>query len=485
MRTLLVLLLAFGDAPRGELKLNGLFGDGMVLQRDVPCPVWGTADPGSEVAVSIAGQRKTVKAGPDGRWSLKLDPLPAGGPHELVAEGPSRVAVRDVVVGEVWIAAGGSKMEVPLKASPTGATLSDAGKFRLFRVPPRRFEKPQSDVTGTWKRDPQALADFSAIAALFGLQILEQIKVPVGLIQATDVDAPPQDWISMGALERSPAGRSVAFNNRRNRENFDSSHTLYYYAVLKAKERGRDPEAVPKPTALPPGPCMLHQGMIAPLIPYAIRGVVWYPSEAHVQEPGLLAAMIQGWREEWKQGDFPFAFVQLGGAGPRADEPEDSYRAEFRAIQDKVQALPNVGMAVSLDIGEPTEGRAKTLVDLARRLSTWAEDQVYGKGVVSSGPVFESMKSLGDKLQLKFKSAGSGLACPDAKISGFAVCDSLFQTFHWAEAKIEGNSVIVWSDKVQWPSEVRYAWGDHPKANLYNKEGFPAPPFKTDSFPRR
>ena len=484
MRPLLLLLL-LGAPPRGELRLNGLFGDGMVLQRDAACPVWGTADPGSDVSVSIAGQRKSAKAGADGRWSLKLDPLPAGGPHDMIVEGPARVVVRDVLVGEVWIAAGGSKMEVPLKSSPTGATVSDAGKIRLFRVPPRRSEKPQSDVTGAWKRDPQALADFSAIGALFGLHLLEQLKVPVGLIQATDVDAPPEDWTSMGTLERSPAGRSVAFNARRNRENHDASHTLYYYAVLKAKERGRDPEAVPRPSTLPPGPCRLHQGMIAPIVPYALRGVLWYPSETHVQEPGLLAAMIQGWREEWKQGDFPFAFVQLGGAGARADEPEESYRAEFRALQDKALALPNVGMAVSLDIGEPTEGRARTLADLARRLSLWAEDQAYGKGVVSSGPVFDSMKSLGDKLQLNFKNAGSGLTCPDGKISGFAVCDSLFQTFHWAEARIEGNSVIVWSEKVLWPSEVRYAWGGHPKANLYNKEGFPARPFKTDSFPRR
>ncbi len=502
MRTALALLLlvlsggprgagvegALGTSPRGELTLHGLFSDGMVLQRDAACPVWGTAEPGSEIAVSIAGQRKTAKAGADRRWSLRLDPLPAGGPHEMTVEGPARLTVRDVLVGEVWLAAGGTKMEAPLKSIRAGATISDAqaSRFRLYRVPVRRSETPETDAAGAWtSRDPRATADFSAIAYLFGLELLEQLKVPVGLIQATDADAPPELWTSMGTLERSPAGRRIAFNARRNRENHDASHTLYYYAALKAKERGRDPDLIPKPSALPPGPCLLYQGMIAPLVPTALRGVLWYPSEAHVQDPELLGAMIQGWREEWKQGDLPFGFVQLGGAGPPADEPEESYRAEVRAIQEKTLSLPNVGMAVSLDLGEPTEGRPRTPVDLARRLALWAEDQVYGKGVVSSGPAFESMKSLGDKLRLTFKNAGSGLTCPDGKVTGFAVADSLFQEYRWAEAKIEGNTVTVWSDKVAWPSEVRYAWGNHPKANLYNKEGFPARPFKTDRFLKR
>lgn len=483
MLPLLLLTAAFGPAPRGELKLHGLFADGMVLQRDRDCPVWGTADAGSDVRVSIAGQKKSAKAGADGRWSVRLDPIPAGGPHEMTVEGPARVVVRDVLAGEVWLAAGGSKMELPLKSSQARATVSDAqvGMLRLFRVPARESEAPEREVQGAWRNS--SAAEFSAVAYLFGLELLDQLKVPVGLIQASAADAPPEQWTSMGSLQKTPAGRFIAMNLRRSQESYDAGVTLHYYAVLKAKARGRDPESVPKPPK-PDTPCRLYNGMVAPLVPYAIRGALWYPSETHVQDPGLLETTMRGWREDWAQGDFPFGFVQLGRGGARRDEPEDSYFAEFRALQEKTAALPGVGMALGLDIGDPADARPKTQLDVARRLALWARSQVYGKEAVWSGPVFESMKSEGDRLRLKFRNAGGGLVSGSEKLSGFAVAD-MFLTFVWAEARIEGDTVVVWNDAMRWPTQVRYAWADNPRATLYNKEGLPARPFRTDNWVRR
>jgi sialate O-acetylesterase len=487
VRILLLALLAV-PPPRGELRLNGLFSDGMVLQREFPCPVWGTADPDAEVAVAIAGQKKKARAGADGRWSVTLDPILSGGPHEMVVDGPARRVVRDVYAGEVWLVAGGSAMEVPLKSSRARATVSDeqASVLRLCRVPRRESAAPERDVACAWKvRDPQATADFSALGYLLGLELLERLKVPVGLIQVTTEDAPAELWMSMAALSRSPAARMIVMDVRRNRENFDAAHTLYYYQALKARQRGRDPGLIPKPSALPPGPCLLYNGMVAPLVPYGLRGALWWPSESYVQDPGLLAALIRGWREEWKQGEFPFGFVQLGGSGKRLEEPEESYRAEFRIEEEKALALPNVGMAVSLDFADPADARPKNHLDLARRLAPWAEGRIAGKEVVVSGPVLESKKSLGDRLVLTFRNTGGGLACPDEKVAGFAVADSLFQSWHWAEARIEGDTLTVWSEKVKWPAEVRYAWADRPRANLYGKDGLPARPFRTDTWPRR
>jgi sialate O-acetylesterase len=477
---------AFGPLPAAELRLHGLFGDGMVLQRDAACPVWGTAEPGREIAVSIAGRKKTATAGADGRWRVELDPLPAGGPHEMTVEGGARLQVRDVLVGEVWLACGGPRMELPLKSSPVRATVSDeqVAKFRLYRVPLREALDPEREVAGAWSaRDARAAADFSAVAYLFGLEILDALKVPVGIVQVTAPDGPPELWTSMASLEKNPAARRILFDLRRGKESYEAGVTLHYYETLKAKARGRDPEAVPKPK-LPPVPCRIYNGMIAPLAPFGIRGVIFYPTDAQAQEPGLLTATIQGWREDWKRGDLPFGFVQLGRAGDRRDEPEDSWWAEVRAMQEKIAQLPNVGLAMSLDIADPADARPRTQLDVARRLALWAQAQVYGKDVVWSGPIFESVKSEGDRLRLTFKNAAGGLVLGGSGRSGFAVADG-FMRYVWAEAKVEGNTVVVWNDRMKWPTEVRYAWADNPRGTLYNKEGLPARPFRTDSWPRR
>ena len=492
VRAALVLLLsasaALGIPPRGELRLHGLFGDGMVLQRDAPCPVWGSADPGTEVAVAFAGRRKAATAGADGRWMVRLDPTPAGGPYELTVEGPARLVVRDVLVGDVWLATGGSKMEAPLKSSQARATVSDEQleRLRLFRVAPREEDEPARDARGGWaSRDARAAADFSAVAYLFGLEILEKQRVPVGLIQATAPDAPPELWISPAGLAKSPAARTVLMNHRRALENFASATTLHYYAVRKARERGRDPDAIPPPPR-PGAPCRLYNGMIAPLAPYALRGAIAHPSESHVQDAGLLGATIEAWREEWGRGDFPFGFVQLGRLGTRAAAPENSDWAEFRVQQERTAALPKVGMVVSLDVGDPADERPRTALDVAQRLALWAQAAAYGRDLVWSGPVFESLKSEGDRLRLRFRNAGGGLVAGGGGLAGFAVADD-FMEYAWAEARIEDDSVVVWNEKMKFPTHVRYAWGDNPRGTLYNREGLPAHPFRTDDWgaPRR
>jgi sialate O-acetylesterase len=478
---LLWLLLAPVLETRAELKPNALFSDGMVLQRDFACPVWGTAAAGTEVAVEIAGQKKSAKAGADGKWSLKLDPLPAGGPHELKIGGAT---LKDVLVGEVWICSGQSNMEWSVNSSANPAEEKAAAnhpKLRHFGVKKNPADTPQAEVVGSWKVcSPENVGSFTAVGYYFGRELLKSLDVPIGLIHTSWGGTAAELWTKNELLAGNPELKPLVDDFPKRMKSYETALENHPKAVEKAKAEGK-PE--PRKPSKPMAPSCLYNGMIAPLLPYGIRGAIWYQGESNAsrakQYETLFPLMIKNWREDWGQGDFPFGFVQLANFMARKPEPGESNWAELRDAQTKTLALPNTGMAVIIDIGDEKDIHPKNKQDVGKRLAAWAQAQVYGQSIVYSGPLFDSCKAEGTSIRVAFKHVGGGLVAKGDGLKGFAIAGEDGK-FVWADAKIDGETVVVSSPKVEKPAAVRYAWADNPDCNLYNKEGFPASPFRSD-----
>ncbi len=492
MAALFVLVLgSLGTArePRAELKLHALFSDGMVLQSDFASPVWGTVEPGEEITVSIAGQKKSAKAGADGKWSVKLDPLKSGGPHELTVAGRNSITVRDVLVGEVWICSGQSNMEWTVNGSLNPADEKAAAtypKIRHFLVPKKQAETPQADVVGAWKLcSPETVGGFTAVGYFFGRELHQKLGVPIGLIHTSWGGTAAEVWTSKRVLEGTELLKPLVESYAKRMENYEKQTAGFKEATEKAKAEGKP---APKAPGKPMMPSCLYNGMIANVLPYGIKGAIWYQGESNAgrakEYQTLFPAMIKNWREDWGQGDFPFGFVQLANFKARKNQPADSDWAELREAQTMTLSLPKTGMAVIIDIGDAADIHPKNKQDVGRRLALWAQSQVYGKELVYSGPLFDSVKVEDGKLRVAFKHAGSGLQAKGEKLTGFAVAGE-DREFVWADAKIDGNSVVVSSEKVSKPVAVRYAWADNPECNLYNKEGIPASPFRSDTWPRK
>lgn len=479
-----------GDA-RPALRINVLFADGMMLQRDRPCPVWGSAAAGDEVSVAIAGQTKTARAGADGRWSVRLDPLSAGGPHEMTVTGTATLVVKDILVGEVWIAAGGSNMEMPLKSAKIAQTAADddaIARLRFFTVAKGSAEEPQSDTSGSWiSGRSEGVGDVSAAAYYFARDVQRALKVPVGIVQASADDSRADQWVSRRGLGSTRGGRGSLTLYGMQIANYRDTYAKYQGSLLRAEEARKKGEAPPRVLPEPPKPfpiCDLYNARIAPLIPFAIRGAIWYQGEAEVFQTWayetLFPGLIRSWREEWGQGDFPFGYVQLAGQGPRAD-PGPSLLAQFRDAQLKALALPHVGMASAIDIGDEDSVRPRNKEEVGRRLALWALAEAYGQNVVHSGPLLDSIKIEQDKIRILFKHVGGGLKPPEGRLRGFRMSGD-FRIFVDADAVIDGDTVVVSSREVKWPAAVRYGWSDNPDGNLMNKEGLPASPFRSDNW---
>lgn len=486
-----LILAALGSAaqPRAELKVHSLFQEHMVLQADFNCPVWGTVEPGEEISVSIAGQKKTAKAGADGKWSLKLDPMKAGGPHEMTVAGRNTVTIADVLVGEVWVCSGQSNMEMVVNSCLNVAEEKASANFpmvRHFLVKKNPQESPVADVSGSWKlTTPENVGGFTAVGYFFGRELHQKLNVPVGLIHTSWGGTAAELWTSKPVLEGNEVLKPIVDNFSKRMENYEKQVAGYKEAVEKAKAEGKP---APKAPSKPMAPSCLYNGMIAPVLPYGIKGAIWYQGESNAgaakQYQTLFPEMIKNWRKDWGQGDFPFGFVQLANFMARKDLPADSNWAELREAQTMTLSLPKTGMAVIIDIGDAKDIHPKNKQDVGKRLSLWAQSQVYGKDIVYSSPLYEAMKVEDGKARISFKHTGTGLVAKGDKLTGFSIAGE-DKNFVWADAKIDGNTVVVSSDKVAKPAAVRYAWADNPDCNLYNKEGLPASPFRTDDWGKK
>jgi len=625
------MLLVAVPTLRADPRLAALFSDHMVLQRGRSIPVWGLADAGEEITVTLHGAVRQARAGAGGRWRVDLPAQDAGGPFTLTVAGKSTLRVRDVLVGEVWVASGQSNMTLELaRASRADAASASHPQVRLFTVPKATSLEAVETLAASWQPcTPEAAGAFSAVAYYFGRRLHEDLGVPVGLIHTSWPGSLGEEWtplatlrgdpqlapivqgweeraarwvggeenprhvdLRLGPVELTGAGRTalrlaptgpgaadrawrfswetapqVSFEWQAGPEptarlegelrardsarltidlNADGSpldvtafdairlrvagegsfqlHSLqpsitdwddYSSELIAASPEWRDvtiPIAslkqagwgVQKPFtadavsalvveallgrdgARPPGG--LYNAMVAPLVPYAIRGAIWYQGEGNAdrarQYRALLPALVRSWRAAWGQGDFPFLIVQLPNYRSRSPLPQESGWAELREAQAMALQVANTGLAVTIDVGEAEDVHPANKRPVGERLARWALGTVYGRPGEYSGPLFESMQVEGAAARIRFRHTGTGLTATDHRpLCGFAIAGA-DRRFTWAEAEIEGDTVVVHHPDVTRPTAVRYAWADNPDGNLGNREGLPASPFRTDDWQR-
>lgn len=506
LRTVLAFLVCLGltAAASADVKLPAVFGDHMALQCDAPVPVWGWADPAEKVTVSANGQSKTATADSVGKWSVKLDALKAGGPIEITIKGNNTIRLSDVLVGEVWLCSGQSNMAMTVGSSLNAKeeiAVADYPKIRLFTVARKTAEEPQKDCQGQWRAcEPKTVGGFSAAGYFFGRELHKQLNVPVGLIDSSWGGTPVEGWTCLKAQEAVPelAPRMEGFKKllanyspEKAKQQYEKQMAKWKEDVAKAKTAGKPAPRRPQlfdPHLAPNSPGRLYNGMIAPLAPYGIRGAIWYQGESNAGNAliyGLqMKTMISNWRKIWGAGDFAFLFVQLPNfMAPQKSPSEMSGWPLIREQFVKTLAVPNTGMAVTIDIGEEKDIHPKNKQDVGKRLAQWALAKTYGKDVVACGPLYKSMKQEDGKIVVEFDYAAGRLVSKGDTLKGFAIAGE-DKTFVWAEAKIEGDKVVVSSPKVKSPVAVRYAWANNPECNLFNQAGLPASPFRTDDWPQ-
>src|SRR5579871_179560 len=625
-------------------SLPTLFTDHMVLQRGREIHIWGNAEPQEKITATLAGYTSSSVADAQGHWSTHMPAMTAGGPFTLTVHGKKEVVIKDVLIGDVWIASGQSNMTYSLDGAEGAATevpKANYPQMRLFTVPRRITASPQDNTRPAhWEIcTPESAKGFSAVAYYFAREIQRKEKIPIGLVESAWPGTAIQEWIAPEALRADPELKSLVtewdgtrpsekeaatelqpldleFDNfelipvdagsaAKTLANFDdgssrlSTGGTFAYSWADAREtlfelvspgrsgkyaarvagkvdgttdsilsatysmnespadlaefagirfwvrgsgsfrfRSKQPTitdyddyATPLLKATPdwqqmtirfrdlrqdgwgvvkeftqaaltgfafecvaergyaPMPVSaLYEGMITPLLDYQFRGALWYQGESNALEAHqyrkLLPALIRNWRDAFRQSDLAFLIVQLPNHGEIPVEPKESAWAELREAElMTVKQVPNTGLAVTIDVGDPNDLHPHRKREVGERLATWALGTIYHEDVVYSGPLYESMKIDGSEMRIRFSHIGSGLeARGDTRLEGFAVAGS-DRKFHWADALIDGDSVVVSSPQVPAPVAVRYAWGDSPECNLYNKDGLPASPFRTDDWP--
>lgn len=487
-------------SPATEIVVPALFANGMVLQRDLPIPVWGTAAPGQNVTVTLDKQWAIATADAAGKWMLRLKPVPAGGPYDVTVSGRNTITYTDVVIGDVWIASGQSNMAKPVRMAidaENEIAKSTDPSLRMFAVKASANDEPQTKLTGSWSRaEPNATAGFSAVGCFFARELRKELNIPIGVIHSSRTSSPARAWTPREALTADPllkpivdSWEKVVADAPAATAKYEADSKVWQEGVNKAKAAGLP---APKKPAPPPNlklsgrPSALYNGMIAPLVPYGIKGVIWYQGEsdagAAAQYKTLFPALISSWRKEWGQGDFPFHFVQLANYLPVQTHPSEGSMAFVREAQAGALSLPNTGMAVTTDIGDAGDLHPKNKQDVGKRLALSALAQVYGRKIPYSGPVLGSMRIEGATVKLRFMHADGGLK-PRAgeDLKGFAVAGA-DRNFEWATAKIVGDTLELSSPVVTTPVAVRYNWASNPIGNLYNGAGLPAGPFRTDAW---
>lgn len=532
MRILLVtgVIALATAAARADVKLPAIISDNMCLQANKALPIWGKADPGEKVTITLGEQSESATAGQDGKWQVMLHAMPENsGPFEMKVAGKNSIDVKNVIVGEVWLASGQSNMEFGFNGAHNHVEEQPKAsypKIRIFNLQKKIAFEPMWDCVGEWEEcSPETVMHTTAVGYFFARDIHEKLGVPVGLIHTSWGGTPAQSWTSLDGLKSSPELETFvnAYEHQKDdlpgaRERYESEQLPRWEAADKkwkeeygsadaaTKKKHPEPRRPNSPENNPGTPSVLYNGMIAPIVPFGIQGAIWYQGEANAGNPyqyrTLFPAMIQDWRNHWSaanpdEKDFSFCFVQLANFMPRENEPtqNDGGWPGLREAQNLTLKLPNTGQAVIIDIGQADDIHPKDKMDVGKRLALAALHVTYHKDVVFSGPTYAGMSVEGNKVRIKLDNIGAGLniaaapstqpGVPQAEVAselkGFSIAGE-DKHFVWADAKVDGDSVIVWSDKVEKPVAVRYAWANNPECNLYNKEGLPASPFRTDDW---
>lgn len=485
----LALCLGLSAAAKANVELPNIFGDHMVLQQGQKNRVWGRAKPGEDVAVQIDKQKHQTKADSNGAWHVMLDALPVGGPHELTIKGENEIKFTDVLVGEVWICSGQSNMQWSVNAAYDPDLEKAAAQFpkiRLISVPIKGTQEPQWNFNGKWQVcSPETVGGFSAVGYFFGRQLHQTLGVPVGLINNAWGGSACEAWIRRDLLEADAKYKPLI-------ERWVKDETTFKELSGKANLTPEETQQLNQLKGRMSGnarPGNIYNGELKSHIGYGIRGAIWYQGESNAgrayQYRDMFPLMIDSWRKEWGQGDFPFYWVQLADFMAEKPEPADSAWAELREAQTMTMSrLANTGQAVIIDIGEGKDIHPKNKVDVGRRLARWALAKDYGVNIPYRSPEYKSMEKQGNKIVLSFDHVAGGWRPFDVnEPRGFAISGA-DKKFVWAQGKILPDGRIeVWSDKVAAPEAVRYAWADNPICNLFSQANLPLTPFRTDDWP--
>jgi sialate O-acetylesterase len=500
----LLVLIAFSSlSVQAEVKPASMFTDNMVLQRDIKVPVWGTAAPGEKVTVQFAGQKIEAVADAGGNWRANLAPLKTSAePAELIISGAdSSVKMTNVLVGEVWLCSGQSNMDCSMmRLKQPEEELQAATNYPLLRLlvvkHKPNFERSASAIEGSWMPSTyETVCEFSGTATYFGRALCRDLGIPVGLIHSAWGGTPAESWTSRSTLEQlsfttnwlqEADAAFKSYTPEKAQADFDLKLAEWQRKTDAKENAGRKP-VLYNPYTSPYLPATLYNGMIAPLIPFAMRGVIWYQGESnagrYMEYRELMTAMINNWRKVWGQGDFPFLYVQLASYMKEQTDPVEtnSTWAGLRDSQTKTLSVANTAMAVITDVGDANDIHPRNKKTVGERLALAARVKAYGEKILFSGPAFQSLEIKGDKAIVRFSDIGSGLMAKGDKLTGFAIAGEDKQ-WHWADAQISNDTVIVSSPDVKAPVAVRYNWANNPPGNLFNKEGLPASLFKTDSW---
>jgi len=503
----LILLVYLAPAVYANVTLPDVISSSMVFQRDQRIPIWGKADPGESVTVTFNRQSKTAVADKDGKWSVRLNSLHANAtPSTLTVQGENKIELTDILVGEVWLVAGQSNMQRLLSETADGdAAIAAANHplIRLFNVSRQVAFKHAPPPLAVWQAcTPESVKPFSAAGYYFAVELQKDLNIPIGVINSSYGGSQAEAWtpveyLLLSADLKPTVERTKIWDEERPRVKveYDEAIRKWRDEADKAKAAG----ATPRPSPAVPDAlreyriaASIYDGMIAPLIPFSIRGAFWYQGESNEaraqQYEILLPVMIKAWRERWGEGDLPFGIVQLPNYRDPKDEPADEAWSHIREAQRRTaRSLSNIGLIVTIDIGEAHDIHPKNKLDVGKRMAYWANAQVYSKHSVKSGPSFREAKpgESGAELLVAFDDAGKGLRSRDnGKLSEFAIAGE-DRKWYWAEAEIVSrNQVKVWSRSVPKPIAVRYAFNNNPRnPNLTNDTGLPASPFRSDSWP--
>ncbi len=504
-RAILLLVLAalvIALPAAADVKLPAIIGSNMVLQAGMEAPIYGWADPGEQVTVKFRGQELSATTGDDGKWSVKLAALTAGGPDDLSIAGKNALTLTNVLVGEVWVCSGQSNMGMTVQSSNNATEEIAAATYpqiRLFTVQRRPSPTPEADTQGNWVEcSPASVPSFTAAGYFFGRQLHQDLKVPVGLINSSWGGTMAEAWTTRESLEGNEMFAPVLQRWADGEANYPQQKAAYEPKLDDWKKRQADAKAQNQPfTERAPNPPLfdqkqhmpagLYNGMIQPLIPFGIRGAIWYQGESNAGRAEayrtLLPTMIQDWRSQWGEGPFPFYIVQLANFMARKPDPGESAWAELREAQTMTaETVENCGQAVIIDIGDEKNIHPTDKQNVGKRLALIALAKTYGQAVEYSGPMYDSLTVDGGKAIVKLAHAQGLTAKGGEPLKGFAVAGE-DRKFVWADAAIEGETVVVWSPQVAAPVAVRYDWADNPDGNLYNGADLPACPFRTDEWP--
>ncbi len=470
---------------RGDVTVPAIFSDHMVLQREARVPVWGSAAPGEKVTVTLAGQSHSTTAGSDGKWQVALTNLKSSStPQTLTITGNNTLTIQDVLVGEVWLGSGQSNMAMTVNRAKDFEQEQATAKFPLirhFKEDSAAATTAQTQGKGKWVLcAPETVGAFSATLYFFGREVHQTLNVPVGLVNSSVGGTPIESWIDLETQRASKEIQAAIAAQPQTAATVVAAPATAKQPAAEKKKVAK--KTTPATTTSKGGPGGLFNGKIAPLIPYAIRGALWYQGEANSTPAKValyehqLALLVRDWRSRWGY-EFPMAWVQLPNfGGPGRDWPA------VREAMLKTLALPKTGMAITIDVGDEKDIHPKNKQDVGHRLALWALGDVYGRKVAAtSGPLPAGHTVRGDEIVLRFKHTNGGLVAQGGKVQGFVVAGADRQ---WkpAAARIVGDTVVVSSPQVSAPVAARYAWENWPTCNLTNGAGLPASPFRTDDW---